>query len=422
MGLKLQTTMQLPYELQLGWRYTRAGKALRRNGFISFISAVSMLGIALGVAALIIVLSVMNGFQKEVRDRMLSMVSHIEVLAPYGQDMPDAASVLAMVRAHPQVVAVAPFVSAQALLARGEDMRGVLLRGIDPQLEPAVTDVSHEVLARLTPGGFGVVLGSELARSLGVRTGDRVTLVTPSGQFTPVGVLPRLKQMTLVGVFDSGHFEFDSSLALMHVHDAERLYKLEGPSGVRAKLRNLHDAPFVAQELAEQLHGRFYVRDWTRQNRNWFAAVQLEKRMMFIILTLIVAVAAFNLVSTLVMSVTEKQSDIAILRTLGASPRSILSIFVVQGAVVGLIGTLAGLALGLAVAFNIDVLVPALERLMGASVLPQDIYLISRMPSDPQSADIVPIALIALALSWLATLYPSWRASRVQPAQALRHE
>jgi len=414
--------MPFPYELILGWRYTRAGKATRRNGFISFISAVSMLGIALGVAALIIVLSVMNGFQKEVRDRMLGVVSHIEVLAPYGDALTNLAQTLSVVRAHPQVVGAAPFIGAQALVARGEDMKGAVVRGIDPALEPTVTDLHIAALPQLVPGEFGVVLGSELARSLGVRTGDKVTLVAPSGQVTPAGVVPRLKQMTVVGTFDSGHFEFDASLALVHVDDAARIFKLEGPTGLRLKLRDLHQAPRVAEQLSLALENRFYVRDWTRQNRNWFAAVQLEKRMMFIILTLIVAVAAFNLVSTLVMSVTDKRADIAILRTLGATPRSILIIFVVQGAAVGVMGTLAGLGLGLAVALNIDVLVPALEHLLGASFLPQDIYLISRMPSDPQSADIVPIALISLALSWVATLYPSWQASRVNPAEALRYE
>ncbi len=414
--------MLFPYELILGWRYTRAGKATRRNGFISFISAVSMLGIALGVAALIIVLSVMNGFQKEVRDRMLGVVSHVEVLAPYGDALTNLAQTLSVVRAHPQVVGAAPFIGAQALVARGEDMKGAVVRGIDPALEPTVTDLHIPALSQLVPGEFGVVLGSELARSLGLRTGDKVTLVAPSGQVTPAGVVPRLKQMTLVGTFDSGHFEFDASLALVHLDDAARIFKLEGPTGLRLKLRDLHQAPRVAEQLSLALENRFYVRDWTRQNRNWFAAVQLEKRMMFIILTLIVAVAAFNLVSTLVMSVTDKRADIAILRTLGATPRSILIIFVVQGAAVGVMGTLVGLGLGLAVALNIDVLVPALEHLLGASFLPQDIYLISRMPSDPQSADIVPIALISLALSWVSTLYPSWQASRVNPAEALRYE
>ncbi len=418
--------MQIPYELILGWRYTRAGRATRRNGFISFISGVSMLGIALGVAALIIVLSVMNGFQKEVRDRMLGVVSHIEIFAPDGAALPDLGRTLSQVRTHPQVLAAAPFIATQALLARGEDMKGTMVRGIDPALEPSVTDLAaglqNAALTRLVPGEFGIVLGGELARSLGVREGDKVTLVAPSGQVTPAGVVPRLKQMTVVGTFDSGHYEYDSALVLMHMDDAARIFRLEGPTGVRVKLRDLHQAREVGAELARSLSGDLVVRDWTRQNRTWFAAVQVEKRMMFIILTLIVAVAAFNLVSTLVMTVTDKRADIAILRTLGASPRSIMGIFVVQGAMVGVIGTFVGLALGLGVAFNIDVIVPALEQLFHASFLPKDIYLISRMPSEPQQADIVPIALISLVLAFLATLYPSWRASQVNPAEALRYE
>ena len=418
--------MQIPYELLLGWRYTRAGRSTRRNGFISFISGVSMLGIALGVAALIIVLSVMNGFQKEVTDRMLSVVSHIEIFTPDGQALPDAARTLREVRSNASVVGAAPFIASQALLARGEDMKGTIVRGIDPELEPQVTDLAaalHDAQRlRLVAGERGVVLGGELARSLGVVAGDKVTLVLPGGQVTPAGVLPRFVSLNVVGTFDSGHFEYDSTLALMHIADAQRIFRLEGPTGVRLKLKDLHQAPEVAQELKESLTDRLAVRDWTRQNRTWFAAVQVEKRMMFIILTLIVAVAAFNLVSTLVMTVTDKRADIAILRTLGASPRSIMGIFVVQGAMVGVLGTLAGLALGLGVAFNIDVIVPAIEQLLHASFLPKDIYLISRMPSDPRQADILPIALISLALSFVATLYPSWHASRVNPAEALRYE
>ena len=418
--------MQIPYELILGWRYTRAGRATRRNGFISFISGVSMLGIALGVAALIIVLSVMNGFQKEVRDRMLGVVSHIEIFSPDGQALPDLSRTLAEATQHPQVIGAAPFIAAQALLARGEDMKGTMVRGIDPAREPDVTDLATTLkstgLARLVSGEFGILLGVELARSLGVREGDKVTLVSPSGQVTPAGVVPRLKQMTVVGTFDSGHFEYDSALVMVHQDDAAKIFRLEGPTGVRLRLRDLHQARAVATELAASLSGQLLIRDWTRQNRTWFAAVQLEKRMMFIILTLIVAVAAFNLVSTLVMTVTDKRADIAILRTLGASPKSIMGIFVVQGAMVGVMGTLAGLLLGLGVAFNIDVIVPALERLLSASFLPKDIYLISRMPSDPQRADIMPITLISLALAFVATLYPSWRASRVNPAEALRYE
>ena len=417
---------RIPYELVLGWRYTRAGRATRRNGFISFISGVSMLGISLGVAALIIVLSVMNGFQKEVRDRMLSVLAHAEVVARDGGPLPDAQALTSTLRRHPEVVASAPFVAAQALLARGEDMRGVVVRGIDPPQELQVADYAALLPPSLQkawlPGQFGVVLGVEIAHQLEVRVGDRVTLVAPGGQVTPAGVLPRLKQLEVLGLVDTGHYEFDATLALMQIDDAQRLLRLEGPSGLRLKLRDAQQARAVAVDLSLQIDPVLAVRDWTRQNRNWFAAVQIEKRMMFIILTLIVAVAAFNLVSTLVMTVTDKQADIAILRTLGASPRSVMGIFMVQGAVVGVVGTLSGLLLGLLVACNIDVIVPAIERVLGLRFLPQDIYLISRMPSDPQWADIGPVVVLSLLLALLATLYPSWRASRVHPAEALRHE
>ena len=417
---------QLPYELLIGWRYTRAGRVAGRNGFISFISGVSMLGIALGVAALIIVLSVMNGFQKEVRDRMLAVVSHIELVSPQGEGFADVTALMAQAKQHPEVVAAAPYVAQQALMARGEDMRGALVRGIEPEPETQVSEftlqIPPEIRAILQAGSFNVVLGGELAVSMGVRVGDVITLVAPGGQVTPAGVMPRLKQLHVAGIFDSGHYEYDASLALLHIDDAQRIFRLEAPSGVRLKIKNSQQARRVAADLAMQLGPDVIVRDWTRQNRTWFAAVQVEKRMMFIILTLIVAVAAFNLVTTLVMTVTDKRADIAILRTLGASPQSIMAIFVVQGATVGVLGTLAGLGLGLSVAFNIDVIVPAIENLLGASFLPRDIYLISRMPSDPQAADIWPIALISLALAFLATLYPSWRASRVNPAQALRYE
>ena len=418
--------MQMPYELILGWRYTRAGRATRRNGFISFISGVSMLGIALGVAALIIVLSVMNGFQKEVRDRMLGVISHIEVFAPNGAALPDPQKTLSEIRANPNVVGAATFIAAQALLARGEDMKGAIVRGIDPGLEGTVSDLEASLkdsaLPKLVSGSFGVVLGGELARAMGVREGDTVTLIAPSGQVTPAGVVPRLKQMTVVGTFDSGHFEYDSALVMLHQDDAAKIFRLEGPTGIRVKLKDLQQAREVAVELSRSLTGDLLIRDWTRQNKTWFSAVQLEKRMMFIILTLIVAVAAFNLVSTLVMTVTDKRADIAILRTLGSSPKSIMGIFMVQGAMVGVIGTLSGLILGLGIALNIDVIVPGLERLLNASFLPKDIYLISRMPSDPQYSDIMPVAVISLVLAFLATIYPSWHASRVNPAEALRYE
>jgi lipoprotein-releasing system permease protein len=333
---------------------------------------------------------------------------------------------MAAARKNPEVIGAAPFINTQALIARGEDMKGTLVRGIDPKLEPEVTDTNsiaaNGTFDKLVPGEFGIVLGVELARSLFVQPGDKVTLVAPGGQVTPAGVVPRLKQFTVVGVFDSGHYEYDSALAMVHEQDAAKVFRLEGPTGIRLKLKDLNEARDVADQLAVSLPGEFLIRDWTRQNKTWFAAVQVEKRMMFIILTLIVAVAAFNLVSTLVMTVTDKRADIAILRTLGSSPRSIMGIFVVQGAMVGVIGTVAGLLLGLGIAYNIDVIVPFLEQLFHASFLPKDIYLISKMPSDPQRSDIMPIAIISLVLAFLATLYPSWRASRVNPAEALRYE
>ena len=418
--------MNLPFELQVGWRYTRAGRAGRRNGFISFISGVSMLGIALGVAALIIVLSVMNGFQKEVTDRMLSVIAHVEIYEAQGNALADWRATADQARLSAQVIGAAPFIASQALIARGDEMRGAIVRGISPTDEATVTDLAAQLkdttLARLVPGGWGIVLGVELARNLGVRVGDKVTIAAPGGQVTPAGLIPRFKQFQVVGTFDAGHYEYDSGLALIHLDDAARLFRLDGPSGVQLRLKNLHQARDVAMQLTVQMGPGVTVRDWTRTNRNWFSAVQLEKRLMFIILTLIVAVAAFNLVSTLVMTVTDKNADIAILRTLGASPRSVMGIFMVQGAAAGVIGTLSGVGLGLLIAFNVGSIVPAIERALSVSFLPSSIYIINRMPSEPRLDDIVPIVAISLLLSFVATLYPSWRASRVQPAEALRHE
>lgn len=415
------------YEFQVGWRYTRAGRGGRRNRFISFISGVSVLGIALGVAALIIVLSVMNGFQKEVRDRMLSVVAHVELMNVSGEGLPNWRALADKVKQNPQVTGAAPFVSSQALIARGEDMRGAIVRGIDPAFEPSVTPLAAQMakeglLQRLRPGEWNMILGLELARQLGVQPGDKITLVSPAGKLTPIGVVPSYKQFTLVGVFSAGHYEYDSGLALVHVDDAAKLFRTGGPSGVQLKLADVHQARSMGHQLLPVVGPDILVRDWTRTNANWFDAVQVEKRLMGIILTLIVAVAAFNLVSTLVMTVTDKQADIAILRTLGASPRSIMGIFMIQGALAGVIGTLSGLGLGLLVAYHLDVIVPFIEGVLHTTFLPASIYLISHMPSDPQWADIAPITVTSLILSFIATLYPSWRASRVQPAEALRYE
>ncbi len=417
--------MHVPYELQVGWRYLRAGRGGRRNAFISFISGVSIVGIALGVAALIVVLSVMNGFQREVRDKMLSAIAHLEVNRWAGEPVPDWRALAAQLQ-QPGVLGAAPFVASQGLLARGEDMRGVMVRGVLPSEEPKVTPLAAAMteagLAQLAPKSWRILIGAELARQLGVQVGDTLTLITPGGVVTPAGVSPRMRTLTVAGVFQAGHYEYDSGMVLMHLDDAALLFRTGGPTGIQLRLEDLHQARAVGDQLQKTLGPDWRVRDWTRANPTWFAAVQVEKRMMSIILTLIVAVAAFNLVSTLVMVVTDKQSDIAILRTLGATPRSIQAIFIVQGTFAGVVGTLAGVVLGLSVAFNIDVIVPFIEGLLGTKFLPSSIYLISQMPSDPQRGDIVPIAVISLGLALLATLYPSWRAARVQPAQALRYE
>src|SRR5574343_290836 len=415
--------MALPYELLIGLRYTRAK---RRNHFISFISLISMLGIGLGVAALIVVLSVMNGFQKELRTRILGVASHIQITGINGE-LQNWPAIAEQALKHPEVRASAPFVQSQGMFSVDGGVKGTIVRGILPDQEDKVADFRKTIqsgsLDDLRPGEFGVVLGADLARSLRVFTGDKVTLIAPQGTVTPAGVVPRLKSFKVVGIFEVGMYEYDSGLALINLQDAQKLYQMEDRvSGVRLKVDDLFQAPRIARDLVRYIDADAYLHDWTRSHANFFRAVQIEKNMMFIILSLIVAVAAFNLVSKLVMAVTDKQADIAILRTLGARPASIIKVFMIQGSIVGVIGTLVGLLLGLGIAFNIDVIVPAIERALNASFLPKDIYLISKMPSEPQSSDIVPIAVISLVLAFVATLYPSWRASRVNPAEALRYE
>ena len=413
-----------PYELAVGLRYTRARKGSGRNAFISFIALMSMAGIALGVAALIVVLSVMNGFQQELRNRILSVASHIEVRGLPA--LADWESVARQALANPRVKAAAPYVTGQAMLSAGDANRGVIVRGIDPAREDGVADIGRHMrrgsLADLRPGEFGIVLGAEVARALGVTVGDTVVAITPQGAVTPAGTLPRIKSFRVVGVFEVGMYEFDSGLALVALADAQKLWRVDGVSGVRLKLDDLFAAPAVVRELARTVVASAELRDWTQSHANFFRAVQIEKRVMFIILTLIVAVAAFNIVSAQVMLVTDKQADIAILRTLGASPASILAIFVIQGALIGVIGTLIGVAGGVALALNVETVVPAIERTFGVAFLDKSVYYISDLPSDLQRGDVVTIAFIALALALAATLYPSWRAARVNPAEALRYE
>lgn len=412
-----------PYELFIGLRYTRAK---RRNHFISFISLISMLGMALGVLALIVVLSVMNGFQKEIRARMLGASPHLEIVADGGR-LNDWQSVFDKVTQNPQVTAAAPHVAGQGMLSFGESVQGVMVRGIDPERETGITELSNKIkagsLADLRADEFGIVLGSDLARALGVRVDEKVLLIAPQGQITPMGMMPRLKQFRVAGIFEIGMAPYDNSLALINISDAQKLYQLgDAVTGISAKIRNIDLAPNVARELQSQLPPNLYANDWTHQNSNYFRAVQIEKKMMIIILSLIVAVAAFNIVSTLVMAVTDKQADIAILRTLGASPRSIMKIFIVQGIVIGVIGTLLGTIGGIALSLNLDVVIPFIEQLFGVQFLAKDVYYISDLPSDLRYNEVAVVAGMSFLISLLATLYPSYRASQTQPAEALRYE
>ena len=418
--------MAWPFEFSIGWRYTRQSKkAGKKNGFISFISVMSVASIAVGVMALIVVLSVMNGFQKEVRDRMLSVIPHIEVMN-YDGAIADWEKQADTVKQNPHVLGVAPYVAGQGLLSTGSNVRGVIVRGIDPMLESQVSDIAKQMvygkLTDLNNDRYGIVLGQDLARLLRVRPGDKVNVMIPQGRATPAGVVPRMRAFTLTGVFSSGPYEFDSTMALIGLEDGQTLFRQTGPTGLRVRVDDMNEAPLISYELMRALPPTYAVSDWSRQNRTWFAAVQVEKRMMSIILFLIVLVGAFGLVSSMVMTVTEKQSDIAILRTLGASPASIMSIFMIQGAIVGVVGVAVGVGLGLGLAYNLDVIVPAIESALGIQFLPKEIYFISSLPSDPRMSDIVPISIFSLVLSLLATIYPSWRAAKTKPAEALRYE
>ena len=417
------------FELFVGLRYTRAK---RKNHFISFISLTSMIGIALGVAALIVVLSVMNGFQKELRTRILGVASHLEITGSNNQlsDWPYVANYSVK---QPHVLASAPYIMAQGMLSYDQGVQGAIIRGVLPIAEDKVADLGRNMkvghLTDLKAGEFGIILGADLAYNLGAQVGDKVVVMAPQGQFTPAGVVPRLKQFTIVGLFQVGMYEYDAGLALIHMDDAAKLYRMgDSVSGVRLKLDDLFGAPSISASIATQLNGsasskgQYYVSDWTQQHANFFKAVQMEKRVMFIILTLIVAVAAFNIVSTLVMAVTDKRADIAIMRTLGASPASVMFIFIIQGALIGLIGTVFGAVSGILIALNIDTIIPFIEGLFHVQFLSKEVYAISDLPSDLIWSDVMLIVTMSFILSLLATLYPSWRASKINPAEALRYE
>jgi lipoprotein-releasing system permease protein len=412
-----------PFELYVGLRYTRAK---RRNHFISFISLSSMLGIFLGVAALITVLSVMNGFEKEVRERILDMVSHLTV-TNYQHGVANWHQVMDTTLANPHVIGAAPYVEGEGMLIHGKGVNGARIRGVLPDREPAVSAIASKMevgkLTDLKPGEFDVVLGRDLARILGVDVGDKVTMVTPSVNVTPAGMVPRLKRFRVVGIFYLGMYEYDSALAVIHMSDAQRLFKMgDRVTGIRAKLDDLFRAPEVRYQLQDGPLSQYWVRDWSSYHANWFRAVKIEKRMIFLLLLLIVAVAAFNIVSTLVMVVTDKESDIAILRTLGAAPRSIMGIFIVQGTVIGVVGTVLGAVGGVSLALNLDVVVPWIENLFGIHFLDPGVYYLSELPSDLHWNDVWMITGVSFLLGIVATVYPAWRASKTQPAEALRYE
>ncbi len=410
------------FEAFIGLRYLRAK---RRNHFISFISLTSIVGLALGIMVMITVLSVMNGFKQELTTRILGMASHATVVAR-GGDLKDWQGVEQRVQDHSDIVGAAPYIDGEGMLMHGKSVKGTLIRGVIPDQEIEVSEVADKIiegsLQALEAGEFNIVLGADLARTLGVDVGDKVTLVAPKANVTPAGVLPRLKQFTVAGIFRIGMYEFDSSLALIQIDDAARLFRIDGVSGLRLKTTDIMRAPEISRDIVAQLPGEYWVVDWTQRHANFFKALQTEKIVMFVILAMIIAVAAFNIVSTMVMVVTDKQTDIAVLRTLGASPRSIMRIFVIQGTVTGLIGMIAGLVGGVWLATNVETIVPAIERLFQVQFLSPEVYYISELPSDLRWVDVIWICSVAFVMNILATIYPALRAAKTQPVEALRYE
>jgi len=419
--------MKIPFlnsiELFIGLRYTRAK---RRNNFISFISFISMMGVGLGVMALIVVLSVMNGFENQLRERILGMVSHVTV-SSYDNRLENWSELAESIKTDNEIIGYAPYIEAEAMLSNRSSVSGAIIRGVNPDFENTVSEIHEHMvigeLADIKAGEFGIVLGSGLADSLDVIVGDRVTMITPQSTVSPIGVLPRLKRFTVVGIFEIGVYEYDKATAIVHTQDASKLFRLDGNvSGLRLKLDNMDAAPSIRYRLKDKLGADFWVSDWTLRHSNYFKAIQTEKTVMFIILSLIVAVAAFNIVSTLVMVVTDKQADIAILRTLGMSPRSILAIFMIQGILIGVIGTVIGVILGVLISLNIETIIPALEQFFQTQFLPKGVYPITDLPSDMEWNDVVSIAILSFTMSILATFYPALKAGHTDPAEALRYE
>jgi len=415
--------MNMPYEWLLGTRYLRSAN---RRGFLSFISLTCIAGLMLGVAVLIVVLSVMNGFERELRSRILSVTSHATLMGLEGP-LVEWQTARSTALATPGVVAAVPYIEQQAMLAQGQHLAGTQLRGVDPQLERTAVGLGRQLLQGslddLQAGQFHIVLGEALANELGAKVGDSVVLLVPQGTATPTGIMPRMRRFTVTGLFRSGMYEFDRGLALVHIADAGRLYRLGAAvTGLRLALADPLTAPRMVRELAVSLGGGFYISDWTRNHANFFRSIQMTKSMLFVILLMVVAVAAFNIVATLVMIVKEKQSDIAILRTLGCGPANVLAVFAVQGVLIGVCGIVSGVALGVLVSTHLESLVHGLERLTGQHFLDAKVYFMSDLPAQVQGMDVLQIAAVAFLLCALATVYPAWRAARTAPAEALRHE
>ena len=411
-----------PFEAFIGLRYVRAK---RRNHFISFISLSSMVGVALGVMALITVLSVMNGFEKELTSRILGMASHASVISR-DKSLDDWQSVASVLKQNPSIIGVAPYIQAEGMLVYGGNVSGTVITGILPEEEPKVSEVADKMVDGnfndLVPGNFDIIIGTELGKSLGVSVGDKVTLVVPTANVTPAGIIPRMKRFNVVGMFQVGMHEYDSALAMIHIEDGKILFRDRVTTALRLKTDNIFNAPRTSREAVQQLPGMYWVVDWTQRHANFFRALKMEKTVMFIILTLIVAVAAFNIISTLVMVVTDKQSDIAVLRTIGVSPASIMKIFIIQGVIIGLVGILLGAIGGVWLASNVETIVPAIENFFQVKFLSPDVYYISELPSDMHWNDVIVISSVAFIFCLVATLYPAWRAARTQPAEALRYE